>query len=297
MNNDTDGSGYKKTANSYDKKQENKSEDEQSKSRYELDNILKAFRESLDQFGKDVGSILKDVKEETYKIAGSIEQKIEKKEGVIGEIADVAGETYKSIKTQHEKIKSSGGYTDFIENRIYRLFDEIEMKIKKFRKDIDEKTDITITKLEEKISKSGIMDFEKIKQAVKDEALTIKEIGLDAYTNLVQIVNEGADNLKKDFRNYIPPREERETKYKGIGVGAEKRIIFRKDFEACISYMDNASNRIPDDNALKNDILNDIKGLGCQNSKSLREHYAKQYAQGIINGEKFQLLRDAIMRI
>jgi len=216
---------------------------------------------------------IKDIKKKAYGMAGKIESKVGKKEGISGGIADIvrgAGKIARTVaegaKAIHEDVQKKGGYRKLAEDAAEKISDTTDS--------LFEKINGAYQSFEKSFFTDGIFDEEKAKKALANTAEATKKYGSVAVQNLSKLVKEGVETAKADYRNFIPSKEEREGKYKGIGTAYAGKILFREDFEACLKFYAKANAKIPADLLAKEHIMNDIKASASKNAGSLIEFYA-----------------------
>jgi len=115
----------------------------------------------------------------------------------------------------------------------------------------------------------GKFDPEKFNEALKNSPGKLKGLGSKA----LEAITSGAENLKQDYRDLIPNKEERDTKYSGIG-GSYKGILFREHYEACLSFSAQAEKKLPAGIYGRRQILQDIKDYAAGSSKDLIDLYS-----------------------
>jgi hypothetical protein len=205
-------------------------------------------------------------------MAGKIESQVEKKQGIPGGIADIvrgAGKIVKTVaegaKSVHEDIKNKGGYRKLAEDTLEKVSDKTDSLI--------EKMNITYQSFEDSFFTNGTFDKEKAKKALANTAEATRKYGSAAVQNLSKLAIEGVETAKADYRTFIPSKEERKGKYRGIGTAYAGKILFREDFESCLGFCAQADKKLP---ALqtKKAILDDIKASASKNAEDLNKFYS-----------------------
>ncbi len=103
----------------------------------------------------------------------------------------------------------------------------------------------------------------------------MKKYGTKVYQSLSDIVSQGAEAVREDYRKFIPTDEELKTKYSGIGKNYEG-ILFREHFESCIQFHEKAEKRIPKGTRYRAQILKDIKDSASGSINDLMEFYSSK---------------------
>ena len=232
-------------------------------------------------------------KTEVYKAAATIGEKIEKKEGVIGEIAHVVEDVVEAGKQAHSDIQAQGGYKkvfgDAAKDGVAAIQNGVDKGLGVLKKkgsslyekggELYDKGSDLYEKLKREVeSGEGAMDLEKVKTFLKDGARATAHFGAKAVRGLTEIVNKGVKELKDDYRTVIPSAEERSTKYVGIGTDYQG-VLLRKNFEDCLKFYEQAKKRTSIPNRVKHreELLSFIKTSASANAKELADYCEKKY--------------------
>jgi hypothetical protein len=232
-------------------------------------------------------------KTEVYKAAATVGQKIEKREGVIGEIANVVEDVVEAGKQAHSDIQAQGGYKKVFGDAAKGGLDALQNGVDKGLGVLKEKGSSLYDKGSELYAKGndlyerlkrevesgeGAMDLEKVKAFLKDGARVTAHFGVKAVKGLTEIVNKGVKDLKEDYRTVIPTAEERSTRYAGIGTDYQG-VLLRKNFEECLAFYAYAQKRTNMPNRVKHrtEILSFIKASASSNAKELSNYCEKKW--------------------
>jgi len=219
-----------------------------------------------------------NLKKKVYNIAGKLENKAKKGEGIPGGIADIAkgigkivNTTVNEAKSIHEGIKKQGGYKKMAQDTL---------------ETVSEKMDEAYQSLEDTFFTNGSFDKEKAKNALNNTAEATRKYGSKAVQDLSKMIKDNIESIKKDYRSFVPTKEEREGKYRGIGSAYKGNILFRDDFESCLIFYDKARENIPETLKSKKPILKDIKASASKNVADLVEFYSPLEGDGFVRIKK-----------
>jgi len=191
------------------------------------------------------------------KKAGELGEKIEKREGVLGDIANVVEGATQTVKEIHYKVQEKGGYKAVAKDAFQKAKGAVEE---------------TYSKFEQAITTNGKYDSEKAKELLKDSANATRQFGEKAVHTLADLVKQGARKLGDDYRYVVPSKEERETKYAGIGTKYDG-VLLRKHYDNCLKFYDEAGKKLPKNLKYRDEILTDIKESASGNAKELKNFY------------------------
>lgn len=250
-----------------------------------------SINDKLDKAKKKIGETaqkgkekLQQGKEAVYRTVAQVQDKIEKREGVIGQIADVVDDVVETGKQADADIKAQGGYKKVFGDAAKTGVEAIQSGVEKGIEALKGKSNELYKKgsdLYQKLSKEvesgeGAMDMEKVKAFLKDGARATAHFGAKAVKGLTEIVNQGVKDLKKDYRTVIPTAEERSTKYAGIGTDYQG-VLLRQNFEDCLKFYEETRKKLPGGLKGRTDILNYIKASASSNPKELSDFCEKKY--------------------
>lgn len=225
-----------------------------------------SLKKHLSGIKGEAREIAEEGKKVVYGTVSIIEQKIENKE-VIETILDYAGEVIKEGKEMHETIKKGGGYKAAAKRASKPIIDGT----KDFLKDMEKRYE----DFENQFFTDDKFDPKKAEDFLKDKARVACRFGKRAVDTLCKIVSEGFEAIKKDYRSLVPSKEERETKYVGIGT-AYKGVLLREDFDKCLDFHNKTRSKLPSGLKTRKKILNDIKVNAIGGKKDLVEFYKEK---------------------
>jgi hypothetical protein len=232
-------------------------------------------KKDIHEIGKDLLSLgkkgIKKVKEGAYAAAAGIEQTLNNPEPVMKEAGKLVKKVIEGGKALHDSVQKQGGYG--------KLARKVGSEILKEGKQIYESARGTGEKLykefEDAFFTNGEFDSEKAKILLDKKGDELKKFGREAAKEIGEIVRTGADNIKRDYRNFVPSNEELNTKYRGIGTSYGS-ILLRQRCEGCLKYHKEAKSKLPLSLKSRNGILRDIKSSASYNKEDLTGFYTER---------------------
>lgn len=234
-----------------------------------MSNLKKTFAQlgkKLDETISKVEPVIKKGKERVYNAAAHIENDLNEEKTVLGGLAKTVSKTASTVgkkaKSLHEKVKSQGGYL--------KALDE---KLEASGKRIDDYFNNLERTIEREFYTEGTFDCKKAKQFLSREAEVVRVYGEKFIRRVSTAVETGKDSIIRDYRSYIPSKEELQTRYSNIGT-SYNGILMRDDFESCLKFYNRANEILPKSLMYRNQILSDIKISASANKKELFNYYS-----------------------
>lgn len=222
------------------------------------------LKEHLNEIKKGIKGVIEEGKKRIYKTISFVEQKVESDEGLTGEIKDITEKVTERGKEMYDIIKKEGGYCAALKRARNATCDSTKGLLKNIEKRYESFKNQFFTDNE--------FDCEKTKVVLRDREEAICRFGKKTLDTLYKIVLEGERAIRKDYRALVPNKQERETKYAGIGIQYQG-ILLREDFERCLNFYKKARNKLPGGLKSRNRILEDIKVGAVGDKKDLIEFY------------------------
>jgi len=130
--------------------------------------------------------------------------------------------------------------------------------------------------------RDGELDVERVRELLRDKAKAAEQYGQKACDFLSVLVAEGASSAERNFRVYVPTKEELNTKYAGIGT-EYSGALFRKHYEACSCFHETAGYAIGKNSRYRTELLNDIKASASSTKEEIINFLLKKATKDSIN--------------
>jgi hypothetical protein len=199
-------------------------------------------------------------KEKVYKTAANISDRIEKKQGRIGQVATVLDEVAEAGKRIISSPEAQRGAD----------------AVKKGFGMIKEKSANLYDRFREEVIKEGTLDIEGAERLLKKGAAATERFGSKAINSLAEIVRKAHAGLRTDYQNIIPSKEEIAAKYSDIGTDYQG-VLLRKNFEGCRAFYEAARKKLPGRLKTRPEVLKYIKASASSNENELSEYCEKKY--------------------
>lgn len=233
---------------------------------------MKSLKKKLSGLGENVGSkldksaktakgVVSKGKKGVYRLASKIEQDIETREGIAGGLASKLDGTVDKGRRVHNDIQRKGGYGALVKQTGSRIAEEFQ-----------EFYDRAYKSVQGSFFTKGKFDRTKAKLALRDKWVVTRKYGEKAVDVLSETAHSAADSAKEDFRTHVPTREERDTKYEGIGVSYHG-VLLRENFEKCLAFHKKVRTKLPGRVSYRSEILDDIKASASQSRSELYDFY------------------------
>lgn len=226
-----------------------------------LANVGKKFDGAI---GK-VEPVIEESKKRAYGAVARIEHDLYEGKSVLRGLAKTVSDTATKVggktKSFHEDVKARGGYIKVVDEKLERTGERIDAYFNNLEQSI-----------EREFYTDGTFDRIKAKQFLSREAEVVRVYGQKFFRKVSAAVQTGKDGVIRDYRSYVPTREELETSYAGIGT-AYDGILLREDFESCLKFLGQVEKKLPLGRQYRNQILVDVKASASANIKELLAFY------------------------
>lgn len=222
------------------------------------------LKKSLKQVKKYVEEAIRVGKKETYQTISKLEREIQTR-GLLGAVIDATGSIINNGMEMHATIQKEGGYGAAFD----RVAENLDEGLDNFAEGIDQ----SYEDFKAQFFTNNKFDYEKTKAVLNREADIAYRFGKKTVETLQTIVSEGLEYVEKDYRSFVPDRDERETTY--AGIGALNPVFLREDFDKCLNFYDKAKKNLPGGLKLRSEILRNIKNRAMGSKEDLVTHYTE----------------------
>lgn len=226
-----------------------------------------AVKKHLDEIRKGVKGLANEGKKTAYGVASKIERTVTGEGGLVDDAKDLAGKVVSGVKEFHESIQEKGGYGAAAKEAAGQVIEAVRGAYGSAEE--------MYSDFQKTFFPDGRFDSDKAKEVLKDKAEVTKRFGERAARDLSylvkegsKLVTEGAKAIGKDYRDYIPSREER------AGIGDKYHgIITREHLDECISYEAQVRKKLPGGLKARPQILEDLRAYAAVNKSDLTKLY------------------------
>jgi hypothetical protein len=203
----------------------------------------------------DVTEALKYGKQRVYGVVGLVEQKVQHREEIPGDLANLVKNAVNEIKETavliDEVVQMKGGY-EAVANKV--------------------KNKVTATLTNSYKTLEGVFtDKEKAKELLDSSIDLGKMLG----TKGIDLVKQAAVGVHSDYRKVVPSAEDLVGKYAGMGTAYEG-LPLKPTLDQSLAFHERAKSTLPNGLKLRKEILTDIKASVSVNASELLEFYLPQ---------------------
>ncbi|VVB78994.1 Uncharacterised protein [uncultured archaeon] len=149
----------------------------------------------------------------------------------------------------------------------------------------------------EKVAKNNIRAVEiKTRRAAHHAKRCLDETLEPVIDEVKKTGKEVHESFSNVLYGYIPRKEELESggKYEGVGTNFKGPILTRSRCESCLEFLSHANETIPEDQPLKQTVVNDIRRSASNNTKELEGFYQDVFSWQFSDINKIRALMDCV---